>query len=551
MIDALSPEHLIIAPILIPMVAGALMLLYDDRQRRAKLVISLISAVALFLVAVELLLRSKGSPLTGGNAIGIYLLGDWPAPMAIVLVLDRLSAMLVAMVALLAIPALVYSAAGWHRQGQHFHSLFQFLLMGLNGAFLTGDLFNLFVFFEVMLAASYGLLLHGSGGLRVRAGLHYIAINLMASVLFLIGIALIYGITGTLNMADLATQIATLSPEDRPLFHMAAMILGLAFLVKAGIWPLSFWLPTAYMAGAAPVAAMFAINTKLGIYVILRLSMLTFGATAGASQGFGAQVLIFGGMATMCFGLLGVLASQGLGRITAHLVMLSSGTVLAVTGFALGGGGTAMLSGALFYLISSTIATSALFLLAEPMSREEGGIAAMLALTADAYGTDLPEDEEDETGPGLTIPGTFAILGGSFIACVVLLAGLPPLSGFVGKFAMLAGGLNPAGLGRGDIGWPVWAFLALVLMSGFATLVALVRLGVQTFWAADGHPPRVLALEIAPVIALLSLTVVLTLYAQTVMRYTDATARALLIPSIYIDGVLRAPRVADQPEVSE
>lgn len=553
MIDALSPEHLIIAPILIPMLAGALMLLYDDRQRRTKLIISLISAVALLLVAAELVSRSRGSPLTGGNAIGLYLLGDWPTPMSIVLVLDRLSAMLVALVALLAIPALIYSAAGWHRQGQHFHSLFQFLLMGVNGAFLTGDLFNLFVFFEVMLAACYGLLLHGSGGLRVRAGLHYIAINLMAAVMFLIGIALIYGITGTLNMADVATQVATLAPQDRPLFHMAAMILGLAFLVKAGIWPLSFWLPTAYMAGAAPVAAMFAINTKVGIYIILRLSMLTFGATAGTSQGFGAQVLIFGGMATMCFGLLGVLASQGLGRIAAHLVMLSSGTVLAVTGFALGGAGTAMLSGALFYLVSSTIATSALFLLAEPMSREEGGIAAMLALTADAYGTDLPEEAEEDVvaGPGLTIPGTLTILGISFIACVLLLSGLPPLSGFVGKFAMLSGGLNPAGLGRGDVGWPVWTFLALVLMSGFATLVALVRLGVQTFWAAEGSPPRVLALEIAPVIALISLTILLTVNAQTVMRYTDATARALLIPSIYVDGVLRAPRVADQPEESE
>jgi len=549
--DALSPEHLIIAPILIPMVAGALMLLYDDRQRRAKLVISLISAVALLLVAAELVSRSKGSPLTGGNAIGLYLLGDWPTPMAIVLVLDRLSAMMVALVALLAIPALVYASAGWQRQGQHFHSLFQFLLMGLNGAFLTGDLFNLFVFFEVMLAASYGLLLHGSGGLRVRAGLHYIAINLLASVLFLIGLALVYGVAGTLNMADLAVQIANLSPANRPLIHMAAVIMGLAFLIKAGIWPLSFWLPTAYMAGAAPVAAMFAINTKLGIYVILRLAMLVFGASAGVSQGFGAGVLILGGMATILFALLGILASQGLGRITAHLVMLSSGTVLAVTGFALAGGGTAMLAGALYYLISSTLATSALFLLAEPMSREEGGIAAMLALTADAYGTAVPDDEDAAPGPGLTIPGTFTVLAVSFIACVLLLAGLPPLSGFVGKFAMLSGGLNPAGLGRGEIGAPMWVFGALVLLSGFATLVALVRLGVQTFWAADGRPPRVLALEIAPVIALLGLTLLLTLHAQTVLRYTDATARALALPSIYIDGVLRAPRVADQPEASE
>lgn len=548
MIDTLSPEHLIIAPILIPMFAGAIMLLYDDRQRRAKLTISLISAVALILVAAELVSRAKGDPEISGTAIGLYLLGDWPTPMGIVLVLDRLSALMVALVAVLAIPALIYSAATWHKQGQHFHSLFQFLLMGLNGAFLTGDLFNLFVFFEVMLAASYGLLLHGSGSLRLRAGLNYIAINLLASVMFLIGIAIVYGVTGTLNMADIATRTTVLLPEERSLIHLAAVILGLAFLVKAGIWPLSFWLPTAYMAGAAPVAAMFAVNTKLGIYVILRLSMLVFGAGAGASQGFGANVLLIAGMATIVFGVLGVLASQGLPRIAAHLVVMSSGTILTVIGFALAGGGTAMLSGALFYLVSSTVATSALFLLAEPMSRDEGGIAAMLALTSDAFGTALPEDEDTDESPGLVIPGTFAILGASFIGCVLLLAGLPPLSGFIGKFAMLSGGLNPSGLGLGTPDWKIGVFVALILLSGLATLVALVRLGVQTFWATEGEPPRVLALEIAPVIALIGVTVILTFQAQTVLRYTDATAGALSMPSVYIDGVLRAPRVAEQVE---
>ena len=146
---------------------------------------------------------------------GVYLLGNWPPPFAIVLVLDRLSALMLLLTALLALPALIFAMARWDRRGQHFHSLFQFLLMGLNGAFLTGDLFNLFVFFEVLLAASYGLALHGSGPLRVRAGLHYIAINLAASLLFLIGVSLIYGVTGTLNMADLAARVP-LVPADEP-----------------------------------------------------------------------------------------------------------------------------------------------------------------------------------------------------------------------------------------------------------------------------------------------------------------------------------------------
>jgi multicomponent K+:H+ antiporter subunit D len=537
---SLGPEHLIIAPILIPFFAGALMLVYDERQRRAKLTISLIAVVATLLAAVELLVRSKGSELTGNNDIGFYLLGDWAAPYGIVLVVDRLSAMMLVLTGLLALPALLYASAGWHRQGQHFHSMFQFLLMGVNGAFLTGDLFNLFVFFEVLLAASYGLLLHGGGQLRVRGGLHYIAINLTGSLLFLVGVSLVYGATGTLNMAQLAMMVPVLPEARLPMFQAGAAIMALAFLIKAGIWPMSFWLPTAYMAGAAPVAAMFAIMTKVGVYVILRLSFLVFGAGAGASAGFGAEVLIAGGMATVAFGFLGVLASQGLGRMAAHLVLVSSGTVLAAGGFVLAGGSAQILAAALFYLLSSTLAISALFLLIEPMSREDGSIAALLALTADAYGLD--EREEDrQPEVGLAIPGTMTVLGLSFGACVIALAGLPPLSGFIGKIGILQGLLAEGAATPGLS----WAFVALLILSGFATLVGLVRVGIQTFWAAEGEPPRVLALEIAPIVALIVLLVVLTFKADVTLGYMRDTADAVLQPSLYAEGVLGAPRAAE------
>lgn len=537
---SLGPEHLIIAPILIPFFAGALMLVYDERQRRAKLTISLVAVVASLLAAVELLIRSKGSELTGNNDIGFYLLGDWAAPYGIVLVVDRLSAMMLVLTGLLALPALLYAAAGWHRQGQHFHSMFQFLLMGVNGAFLTGDLFNLFVFFEVLLAASYGLLLHGGGQLRVRGGLHYIAINLTGSLLFLIGVSLVYGATGTLNMAQLSMMVPVLPEARLPMLQAGAAIMALAFLIKAGIWPMSFWLPTSYMAGAAPVAAMFAIMTKVGVYVILRLSFLIFGAGAGASAGFGAEVLIAGGMATVAFGFLGVLASQALGRMAAHLVLVSSGTVLAAGGFVLAGGGAEILAAALFYLLSSTLAISALFLLIEPMSREDGGIAALLALTADAYGLDARE-EDRQPEVGLAIPGTLTVLGLSFGACVIALAGLPPLSGFIGKIGILQGLL------AGGAATPAlsWAFVAILIMSGFATLVGLVRVGIQTFWATEGEPPRVLALEIAPVVALIGLLVLLTFKAEVTLGYMRDTADAVLQPKVYAEGVLGAPRAAE------
>lgn len=157
----------------------------------------------------------------------------------------------------------------------------------------------------------------------------------------------------------------------------------------------------------------------------------------------------------------------------------------------------------------------------------------------------LPEDEaETEAEVGLIIPATLTLLGVSFIACVMLLAGLPPLSGFLGKFAMIAGALNPSGLGRGEIGWPVWAFTGTVFVSGFATLVALLRIGIQTFWAGDSGPPRVLALEMGPIIGLVAVTVLLTVQAQGVMRYMNETARALHHPTIYVEGVIRAPRMA-------
>lgn len=531
-------DHLIIAPILIPFLTGALLLLYDDRRRRAKLALGLASALALLFVSFELLARSKGGPIGDDSAISLYLLGNWIVPFGIVLVLDRLSAMMLMLTALLAIPALIYSGAGWNRQGQHFQSLFQFLLMGLNGAFLTGDLFNLFVFFEVLLAASYGLLLHGGGQMRIRAGLNYIAVNLTASLLFLIGVSLIYGVTGTLSMAQLAQMMPGLPVSDRPLVHVGAALMGVAFLIKAGIWPLSFWLPGAYMASSAPVAAMFSVMTKVGIYVVIRLAMLLFGPHGGPSAGFGAEVLIAAGMATIVFGFLGVLASQGLGRVAAHLMLVSSGTALAALGMVLGGASAKVLSGALYYVVGSTVATGALFLLIEPMSREDGGIAAMLALTAEAWGID-EEEEDGRPEVGLAIPGTASALGLSFGLCLMALAGLPPLPGFIGKVAILSGMLGGGSLSPGL----QWAFLGLLLLSGFATLIGLLRVGVQTFWANEGFAPRVLALEFAPVVLLVGMLATLSLRADDAMRYMDATARALERPRIYTEGVLEAPRV--------
>jgi multicomponent K+:H+ antiporter subunit D len=531
-----SPDHLLIAPILIPLVAGALMLFYDERRRRERRIIALVSAASLLFVAIELVDMVAGADAT---TVGLYLLGNWPPPFAIVLVLDRLSALMLLLTALLALPALVFATARWDRRGQHFHSLFQFLLMGVNGAFLTGDLFNLFVFFEVLLAASYGLALHGSGPLRVRAGLHYIAINLAASLLFLIGVSLIYGVTGTLNMADLATRVPLVPAADRPLLAAGAAVLGVAFLVKAAMWPLCFWLPITYMAAAPPAAAMFAVLSKVGVYVILRLSSLAFGTAAAQLTGLGAELLLAGGLATLVFGTIGVLASQGLGRLAGSAVLVSSGTLLAVVGMSGLGGGSPLVAAALYYLVASTIGLSALYLMVELIEREQGAVAAMLTVTAEAYGLGDEDLAEVEMGVGPQVPGATAVLGLCFAACALVIAGLPPLAGFLGKFAMLAAALGSGGLAEGGVAPVALVFTALVIASGLAALIALAREGIRTFWAAEEEEmPTVPLIEIAPVVLLLALTVAMTVKAEPVMRYMEATASALNHPHVYVRGVL-------------
>ncbi len=531
-------HHLIVTPILIPMVTAALLLFIDERNRTAKALVSL-AGVILLLANAALLFAIESGPNGFDN---VYLLGNWAAPFGIVLVIDGLSAMMLLLTSILALAALVFSLAKWHAVGAHFHSLFQLLLAGVNGALLTGDLFNLFVFFEVMLAASYGLLLHGTGTLRVKSGLHYIAVNLVAALFFLIGVSLVYGTAGTLNMADLALRMPEMEPDRLILMEAGAAVLGVAFLIKVGMWPLCFWLPTAYSAASAPVAGMFAILSKVGIYVILRLTMLLFGD--GPSAGFGAEVLLIGGMATLVFGTIGVLASQALGRLAGYSVLVSSGTLLMVLGINDG----VVSSGALLYLVSSTLTISAFFMLIELVERGQDAGANVLAVTMEAYGDGEEADIED--GNGTTMPGTMAILGICFAACGILLAGLPPLSGFISKFAMLS-----AMMGTGSIGQTpdlaVWTLIVLVIFSGIAALISMTRAGIRTFWSSiEGAVPRVLVVELVPVMMLLSLTLVLTIQAGPAMTYMDTTIRTLANPSAYIDAVRNATVVRDASPVA-
>ena len=532
----LDSPHLVVAPVLLPLATAALMLFLGEGRRSLKAAINLASTVLGLALAVALLLRVDA--LAAPQAYAVYLPGNWPVPQGIVLVADRLSALLAVLAGSVGLAALLYALARWQHAGVYFHVLFQLQLMGLYGAFLTADLFNLFVFFEVLLAASYGLLLHGGGAARVHAGLHYIAINLFASLLFLIGVAVLYGVTGTLNMADIAQKLPQVPASDRGLLHAGAAILAVAFLAKAAIWPLNFWLPPAYAAASAPAAAVFAILTKVGVYAVLRLWTLCFPGGDAHAPVFGGQVLVWGGLLTLAFGAVGMLASQRLDRLAGYSVIASSGTLVAAIGF----GVPALASGALFYLVTSTLAAAALFLLVELLerSREVELVPQQLDDGSDAlpafFDAEPPDginlDDQEEALIGRAIPAALAFLGVSFTVCALVVAGLPPLSGFVAKLAMLEPLL--------DVGSrAAWTLFALLIGSGLLAAMALMRVGIRHFWTGgDRAPPRLRVAETLPIAALLLLLTGLAIDGERLLHYTSAAAQALHQPSGYIDAVM-------------
>ena len=537
--------HLMLAPILLPMLTAAMMLTLGEKHQRSKLLMNITSCMLGLAISIALVKWSNQEGVA--NTMSVYLAGNWAAPYGIALVLDRLSALMLLTTSVVALCAVVYSGARWHRAGVHFHPLFQFQLMGLSGAFLTGDLFSLFVFFEIMLAASYGLLLHGSGKARVQHGLHYIAINLAASSLILISVSMLYGITGTLNMADLARLIPGVSSADRGLLHTAAGILAVAFLIKAAVWPLNFWLVPAYGAATAPVGAVFALMTKVGIYTILRLWTLMFSSEAGDSAHFGSAWLILGGLATMMYAGIGMLGTQRLGHVAGYAAILSAGTLLAATGF----GQNLMTAALLYYLPSSTLAVAALFLLTDMIDRWRTQDSDIVRFDDEEAPFLTPEllpreglnlDEDEEVLIGRVIPAAMAFLGLSFMVATLVISGLPPLSGFIGKFAMLNALLNPLGLGSSagaQVGVLGWLFMAALIATGLMALTALVRIGIREFWSSiSRQAPALKLMEGLPVAVLLGGTVLMVVYAGDVMRFTQRAANNLLTPGNYVRSVL-------------
>ncbi|MEM0921513.1 MAG: monovalent cation/H+ antiporter subunit D [Pseudomonadota bacterium] len=501
--------HWIILPVILPAMLAPLIAFVMRHDMPLARTASLAGTVTLLAVALGL------AGMAADGTTHVYRLGDWPAPFGIVLVLDRLSALMVLLTSALALIVLIHAiTTGWDARGRHFHALFQFQLMGICGAFLTGDVFNLFVFFEVLLIASYGLMIHSGGKERIRAGLQYVVMNLAGSTLFLFALGTLYASTGTLNIADLAARIPEIPAEEAALVRVAAILLMLVFAVKAALFPVQFWLPATYANAPAPVAALFAIMTKVGAYAILRVHTTAFGPGSPGTEDLAGTWLFPGAIVTIAIGAFGVLGAKRLMPLIAFSVVGSMGTMLvAVAAFEPGA-----TFAALYYMVHSTFAAACLFLIADLVitRRQQDGLSASAPIVQN---------------------GLFAAL---FFAAAIGMAGMPPLSGFLGKLLVLDALRDP-----GMIGWAWTAILAGSLL----TIIGFARAGSVIFWKstaiampepAEGEapPPKATAGQVAPTMMALAALAGLAIFAGPVSAYLEDTTTQLFDRAGYIGAVL-------------
>jgi multicomponent Na+:H+ antiporter subunit D len=497
--------NILILPIVMPFFTAALALLWRDR-RRVQRTLALVGAAGILGTGVALVvLVARDGPL-------VLEVGNWPAPFGIIFVADLLSAILVALTGIVGLAVVVFSLAviDGRRERFAYFPLLLILLMGVCGAFLTGDIFNLYVWFEVLLIASFVLLALGSERAQMEGAIKYVTINLISSMLFLVAVGLLYAEAGTLNMADLA-RVLPQAASPGLIAAISALFL-VAFGIKAAMFPLYFWLPAAYHTPPPVVSAVFAgLLTKVGVYALLRMFTLVFVGDVGYTH----TIILAAAGVTMIVGVLGALAQSELRRILSFLIVSHIG--FAVMG--LGLYTPAGLSGAVFYIVEDMIVLTGLFLAA--------GIIYQV----------VPNDDLQNLGGFYAAAPLFGVL---FLLPALSLAGVPPLSGFFAKLALLRASL--------EIGQ--YGIVAAAICTSVLTLLAVTRMWSEVFWKPNPRRqavllPRFSARSAAlwlPFAVLAGLVVLLGLAVGPAFRLATQAGQQLFDPSAYLRAVLGAER---------
>lgn len=493
---------LLVLPLLIPFITGIILILtwkYQTFQRW----LGVIGAAALLITALALL---NDVWINGIQAVQI---GNWPAPFGITLVADLLSAIMVVLAGLMGLSVAVYSLTDidTERESFFYYPLFHILLMGICGSFLTGDIFNLFVWFEVMLIASFVLLTLGGEKAQLEGGIKYVTLNLISSALFLAAVGLLYGLVGTLNMADLAVQLKE-SPNPG-LITTLAMLFMIAFGLKAAMFPLFFWLPSSYHTPPAAVSAIFSgLLTKVGVYVLIRVFTLLFVQNVGYTH---TLLLVASGL-TMLTGVLGAAAQNEFRRILSFHIVSQIGYM--IMGLALYT--PLALAGSVFYITHHIIVKTNLFLVSGVVNELRG--TYQLKKLGGLY-------------------RVYPALGLLFLIPAFSLAGIPPLSGFWAKFALIRAGLEIE----------QYAIVATALLVSLLTIFSMTKIWAEAFWKADPAPHEAQPLQnrplkslpylILPIIVLAAITIIIGLFSESFFVLAQRAAEQLLNPQEYIDAV--------------
>lgn len=492
---------LVALPVIVPLVGASLGVLTSP-WRWAQRVISLLALSTNVVVSVILLVD------VDGDEMRVMQAGGWKVPLGITLAVDRLSAVMLVVSSLVLVSVLVYAIGQGAEESRYasFNPVYLVLAAGVSASFVTGDLFNLFVAFEMMLVASYVLLTLGGRPGQVRSGMSYVVISLVASTFFITALALIYAATGTVNMAELSQRIPELSDGVRTGF---SLLLILVFGIKAGLFPLFFWLPDSYPTAPGAITAVFAgLLTKVGVYAIIRTQTLLFPPEAQQ----GSFLLVLAGL-TMVVGVLGALAQDDLRRMLSfHIVSHIGYMIFGLALFTLAG-----IAGAVFYVVHHIVVKTALFLVAGLVERRAGS------------------DRLSRIGGLVRSAPMIAVL---FALPALSIAGLPPFSGFVGKFALVGSGIES----------DEWAIVAVSLLVSLLTMYVMVRIWSGVFWGEPEDPaiaawidsddstvPRLMTVSASAVVAL---SVALMIFAGPLYDYSKRTAEDLLAPDRYVTAVI-------------